>query len=242
MSVATMGSPMNNQPPDEDTGKLKTALWVVVGVAVLALIAWGISHINLGSGGHKPKQQTVKIMLPDAPPPPPPKPQEKRPEPKQDNKPQPQQQEQKPQPVQQEAQPLKMEGAAGNGPSAFSSGSVSSDYKGGAVGIGPGGTAPVSAEDRRKAQFYANNIRRQLKDELEKHLDTDARELVVSFAIWISADGHLSKFELIPSGDAKADADARHAFEEAAKSMRLERPGDVVQPLRLKLTLLPPGQ
>jgi protein TonB len=239
MSVATMGSPMNQEP--EEDGQGKTILWVVLGLIALALAVYGISQIKLGNGPGKPRQQTVKIMLPDAPPPPPPKQEEKRPEPKADAKAQALQEQKLPTP-QAEPQQLKMEGAAGNGPSAFASGGVSSDYKGGAVGIGPGGTAPVSAEDRRKAQFYVNNIRRQLKEELEKHLDTDARQLEVTFAIWISTDGHLSKFELTPSGNAKADADAQHAFEEAAKSMRLERPGDVVQPLRMKFTLLPPGQ
>jgi type IV secretory pathway VirB10-like protein len=242
MSVATMGSPMNNRAPDaEGEGQGKTALWVVLGLMALALVAYGISQIKLSSGVGKPRQQTVKIMLPDAPPPPPPKVEEKRPEPKPDNKPQPQQ-EQKPQPVQAEPQQLKMEGAAGNGPSAFSAGNVSSDYKGGAVGTGQ---APVNAgptaDERRKAQFYANNIRRQLKEELERHLDSDEPKLEVTFAIWIAADGHLSKYELQPTGNAQADADARRAFEEAAKSMRLERPGDVLQPLRMKLQLLPNG-
>jgi len=236
MSVATMGAPMNKQEPEGDN-KLKTVLWVVVGVVVLGLMAWGISRIKL-DGPSKPKQQTVKIMLPDTPPPPPPKQEEKRPEPKEDNKPVPQQQEQKPQPVQQEPQQLKMEGAAGNGPSAFSSGSVTSDYKGGAVGIGPGAAGAPSADDRRKAQYYVNNIRRQLKDELEKHLGSDARLSEVTFAIWISPDGHLSRYELSPTGDAKADAEARHAFDEAAKTLRLDKPGDVLQPLRMKLQLL----
>jgi protein TonB len=134
-----------------------------------------------------------------------------------------------------------MEGAAGNGPSAFASGGVSSDYKGGAVGTGQiAGTGP-SADDRRKAQFYANNIRRLLKEELERHLETDAAQLEVTFAIWISPDGHLSRYELQPTGNAQVDADARRAFDEASKSMRLERPGDVVQPLRMKLVLLPNG-
>ena len=237
MAVHTLNTPV---APAGTAGKGKQALWLALGLLVLALLGYGVSRIELGSGPGKAKQQTVKIMLPDTPPPPPPKQEEKRPEPKPDAKPQPQQ-EAKPQPTPAEPQTLKMEGAAGNGPSAFSSGSVSSDYKGGAVGTGQGGPG-LSAEDRRKAQFYANNIRRQLKEELERHLDTEARELVVTFAIWISPDGRLAKFELTPSGDARADADARRAFDEAAKTMRLERPGDVVQPLRLRLTLLPPGQ
>jgi protein TonB len=239
MSIATMEAPVDTPDPGEG-GKDKTAMWVVLGLIALGLLVYGVSQIKLGSGPGKPKQQTVKIMLPDAPPPPPPKLEEKRPEPKADAKQE--QQEQKPQPTPAEPQQLKMEGAAGNGPSAFSSGSVSSDYKGGAVGSGQGasGVAP-SADDRRKAQFYANNIRRLLKEELEKNLETDAARLEVTFAIWISPDGHLSKYELQPSGNAQVDADARRAFDEASKSMRLERPGDVVQPLRMKLQLLPNG-
>ncbi|MEY4763729.1 MAG: hypothetical protein RI907_402 [Pseudomonadota bacterium] len=241
MSVATMGSPMSPEPPPgSGQDKRRAALMVLAGVAVLALVGWGLSQIKLGNGPGKPRQQTVKISLPDTPPPPPPKQEEKRPEPKPDNKPVPQQQELKPQPLEQAPQPLKMEGAAGNGPSAFSSGAVTQDYKGGAVGTGSG-AAVVSSDDRRKAQLYVNNIRRQLKEELERHLDTASDHMAVSFSIWVGPDGRLSRFEIVPTGDAQADADAHRAFEEAARTLRLERPGDVVQPLRMRFTLLPNG-
>ena len=117
----------------DDNPMLKRILIGAAVVAVLALIAWGLSHINLGSGHAGPKRQTVKITLPDSPPPPPPKQEEKKPEPKEDNKPT-QQMEQKPiEAPPQPAQSLKMEGAAGDGPSAFSAGSVNKDYTSGQV-------------------------------------------------------------------------------------------------------------
>ncbi len=239
-------SPMNSPHGDVPQGatrsaRTKQALLVLLGLAVLALIAWGVSHIKLSQGNSKPKQQTVKITLPDTPPPPPPKPDEKRPEPKPDNKPQ-QQQEQKQAPI---APPQTRidEAPSNNGSSNLpQSGKVTND---GVVGNGSGngGTGAVpSAEDRRKSQFYVNNIRRQLKEELERVLDTDERQLEVAFSLWISSDGRISKYELVPTGNARADADARRAFEEASKTTRLEKPGDVIQPLRMKLTLLPSGQ
>lgn len=222
------------------TDKRKNALLLAAGVLLLALVFWGVSQIKFSGGAGKPKQQTVKITLPSTPPPPPPKQEEKRPEPKQDNKPQ-QQQEQRQQPAPAEPAPLKMEGAAGNGPSAFQSGGVTNDYTKGAVNTGPGGGLP-SADERRKSQFYVNNIKRVLKEELERHLETDERQLEVTFSLWISPDGRLSRFELVPTGNERADNDARRALEETAKNLRLEKPGDVIQPLRMKLTLLPLGQ
>ncbi len=237
MSTTTL--PVSGSPDAEASDKRKLALWLIAGLAVLALLAWGVSHIKLSGSGSKPKQQTVKITLPDTPPPPPPKPEEKRPEPKQDNKPQ-QQQEQKQAPV---APPqTKIDDApSSNGSSNLPpSGKVENESSRGIVNLGPGGGVP-SAEDRRKSQFYVNNIRRALKEELERHLDTEERQLVVTFSVWISADGHLSKYELVPTGNPRADADARQAFEATVKTLRLEKPGDVIQPLRLKLTLLQQG-
>jgi protein TonB len=225
----------------EPASKRKALVWGALGLLALALIVWGVSHVKLSSGsGKKLKSQTTKITLPDAPPPPPPKVEEKRPEPKQDNKPQVQQQKVEQAPV--APAPLKMEGAAGNSPSSFQSGGVTSDYKSGSPNTnGPGGGSP-SAEDRRRSQFYVNNMRRALKEELERHLDTDERQMEVNFSIWIGADGRLSRYELVPTGNARIDADANKAFEATVKTLQLEKPGGtLVQPLRLKLLLQAQG-
>ena len=154
---------------NDDDSKPGLTRFIVPGGIALGLIGAALLvHSLMGSGPSAPKRQTVKIaVLPDTPPPPPPPKPEKPPEPKpQDNTPQPQDQpklaEAPPEPQQ-----LKMEGAAGDGPSAFSAGSVSSDYKGGAIGAGNGASAP-SAGDRAKFNFYAKSAQQVLRAELDR--------------------------------------------------------------------------
>jgi hypothetical protein len=213
-----------------------------IGAAVLValgLLVWGVSQIKMGSGG-APKRQTVKITLPDTPPPPPPKPEEKKPEPeKQEAKPTPQIEPKQVEAPPQPAQSLKMDGAAGDGPSAFSAGSVSKDYTSGQASTGPASTGTGS--DRAKYQFYINSTKQMLKDEIERHLQTDRKQLVVSFALWIKPDGSVDRYDLSPTGDERADQDIQAAFAQMARSARLPAPKDTPQPLRLRMTLLPPA-
>jgi protein TonB len=206
-------------------------------VAVLALIVWGISEVKLGKSG-APKRQTVKITLPDMPPPPPPRQEEKKPEPKEDDKAAPQMEQKPLDAPPQVAQSLKMEGAAGDGPSAFQSGSVSKDYKDGLTTTGPAGGAGTNS-DRAKYQFYVNSTKQLLKDDLERHLQTDQKQVVVTFSIWVKPDGSVDHYELVPTGSDRADEDIKAAFALMSKSTRLPPPRDTPQPLRLRLTLLP---
>jgi len=217
-----------------DDLKQRILIGVIV-VAVLALVAWGVSRIKLSAGG-APKRQTVKIMLPDTPPPPPPKQEEKKPEPKEENKPSPQMEQKPIDAPPQPAQALKMEGAAGDGPSAFSAGSVSKDYKDGQVTTGPAGG---TGSDRAKYQFYVNSVKQMLKDEIERHLQTDQKQVAVTFSIWVKPDGTLDRYELMSTGNERADEDLKSAFAQTAKSAKLPLPHDTPQPLRLRLTLLP---
>lgn len=221
----------------QDNPMVKRVIVGAVIVAVLALLAWGVSQIKLGSGG-APKRQTVKITLPDMPPPPPPpKQEEKRPEPKEDNKPA-QQMEQKPMEAPpQPAQSLKMEGAAGDGPSAFAAGGIKNDYAGGPTSTGPGGSGTSS--DRAKYQFYVNSTKQLLKDEIERNLQTDQKQVVVAFSIWVKPDGSVDRYELSSTGNERADEDIKAAFSQMARSAKLPPPRDTPQPLRLRMTLLP---
>ena len=224
-------------PVETRSAKSRQTVMVVVGVlALLLVLGWAISHISLGTSG-PPKRQVVKITLPDLPPPPPPKVEEKKPEPKQENKPT-QQMEQKPvEAPPQQAQALKMEGAAGNGPSAFSSGSVGKDYIGGPIGQGTGD----GAAQRQRMMFYANAVKQQLKDALERHLQSDERQITVTFELWIGSDGRIAKYRVEPSGSEQAQRDVKTAFDQVVDDTQFAPPGDAPQPLKMRMTLLPPA-
>lgn len=226
------------EPIAEDRKKKYT--FFVLGVLFVGAVGWGLSHIKLDSGSGGPKRQTVKISLPDTPPPPPPpKQEEKKPEPKEDNKPAPQmEQKQMEAPPQQAAQSLKMEGAAGDGPSMFSSGTVAKDYAGGAANTGAG---TGTGSDRAKYQFYVTSMKQLLKDALERNLRTEEKRVTVTFSLWIGADGRISRFELMPIGNDQTQAEVQAAFEQASRDTRFPAPGDTPQPLRLRMTLLPPA-
>jgi outer membrane biosynthesis protein TonB len=215
--------------------KLLNLVLVLVAIALIAGLALWVRSM-LG-GVSTPKRQVAKIaILPDTPPPPPPPKEEKKPEPPKDEAKQPVRDE----PVKQEAPkapdaPIKMEGQAGNGPSAFGAGTVSHEYQGGAPVVGASGG---SAADRAQERFYANSVRQLLHDEIEKHLAADAGEITASFSIWIDPDGSIRRFELQPSGNEARDQALRAAFDQTSTALRLPSHGSqMTQPMRFKLSL-----
>jgi hypothetical protein len=138
--------------------------------------------------------------------------------------------------------PLKMEGPAGNGPSAFAGGAVTQDYKGGPVSSGPAGGGTQS--DRAQERFYANTARQLLRDELDRRLGGDISALVVNVSLWIGPDGAIRRFELQPSGNARADAELRTALDDTTQALRLPPlPANTsfAQPMRFRLTLRSAG-
>lgn len=210
--------------------------FIVPAVLVLALVAGGLLvRSMMGKGGDGPKRQTVKIaVLPDTPPPPPPPPkEEKKPEPKpEENKPQPQ--EQKPVETPPEPQQLKMEGAAGDGPSAFSAGNVSSEYKGGAIGTGSGGG---SVGDRLAASSYGNVVKREIDTYLQRQAPLKrAGDYAVPIMIWVRADGSLERFKLVGStGNSETDQLIQEAMSRFP-GFRNPPPSNLPQPISLKMT------
>jgi protein TonB len=167
--------------------------------SVLLLVAgalvWG--GMNLGHGPSAPKRQTARIMvLPDSPPPPPPPPDEKKPPPKEEQT-RMQQQVSTPKPETPPAPAqLKMEGTAGEGPSAFASGEVKQDYIGGDIGNGSRYSAYVARlEQRVQAELTRHKL----------HLSS------VKLFVWLSADGTVQRFK-IEGGDADAERSLRTAL------------------------------
>lgn len=207
--------------------------WAAIAVAavvVIALVAWGVSSMSLG-GNAGPKRQTVKIaVLPDTPPPPPPPKPEKLPEPeKQELKPQMQQEQVKPQEAPPEPQQLKMDGPAGDGPSAFAAGQVTSEYKGGDVGTGTGGV------NRMQFALFTSQLQKHIQAQLAKNTSIKIDNYNVQVKVWISPNGDFKKVELLQgTGESKLD----EALEVALNQMSAIRgmPVDLPQPIRLRIT------
>lgn len=221
----------------------RIAIALLLALVIGALIWW---LRGLGASGDAPKRQVAKIsLLPDTPPPPPPPPpkDEPRPKPIEAPKPQPMAQKAPDAPPAPPAQ-VKMEGEAGAGPSPFGGGSVTNDYQGGDPGSAasrPSGNGAGSVADRAQERYFANGARQQLRDEIERNLRRDAAQLTASFAVWFEGDGSIRRFEVQPSGDARADADLTAALDAASRILKLPPPPGLQQPLRFRLTVRPVG-
>jgi len=177
-------------------------LWsrrAVIGIGMLGFVGavvWG--GINLSHGPTGPKRQVARIMiLPDTPPPPPPE--EKRPPPKEE---QPKQQIETPkQETPPAPQQLKMEGQAGEGPSAFASGEVKQDYIGGDIG------------DGSRYAAYVARLEQAIQDQLTRH---KLRVSNVKLFLWLLPDGSVQRFS-VAGGDGEAERSVRTALADLSR-------------------------
>lgn len=206
-------------------------------LALLLVAAAGWALRQWAGSPDAPKRQVARIaLLPDTPPPPPPPPpKEQPPAPKAESRPQPQA-DPTPKPPAPANEPLKMEGAAGDGPSAFQAGSVSQDYKGGAPQIGGSAASAVVASDRAAERLYAGTVRQLLRDEIERQLSPDAGEMTAAFALWIAGDGRITRWELDAAAPGREEP-LKLALDRSADQLRLPSPPAVAQPLRFRLTV-----
>jgi hypothetical protein len=215
--------------------RLRAAAAIVGGIVLIAAVIFGLRHLVADS--RPPARQIAKIaLLPDTPPPPPPPKIEKKEEPKLE-KPTPQQQEQKPKETP-EAAPLKMEGAAGDGPSAFQAGTVTQDYKGGAPVVG--GTGEGAVVDRAQLRLYAGSVRQALHDELERQLGPEAPDVDAQVAVWVTPEGRISRFEL-QGAPSERPPELQSAMQKVADVLQLPAPPAIVQPMRFHLSLRAAG-
>lgn len=166
----------------------------IIGVAMLVFVGavvWG--GMNLGHSTGIPKRQIARIMvLPDTPPPPPPPPEEKRP-PKEEQRQQVETPKQDPPP---EPQQLKMEGQAGDAPSAFAAGEVKKDYIGGDIGNGA------------RYAAYVGRVEQRIQLELTRH---KVRASNVKLFIWLQSDGSIQRYS-IQGGDQDTERSVRLAL------------------------------
>ncbi|MGD0489907.1 MAG: TonB-dependent receptor [Steroidobacteraceae bacterium] len=179
-------------------GASTARLWLrraLIGIGMLGFIgAVVLGGMNLSRGPQGPKRQVARIMiLPDTLPPPPP-PEEKKPPPKEE---QPKQQVEAPkQQTPPEPQQLKMEGQAGEGPSAFAAGEVKQDYIGGDIG------------DGSRYAGYVSRLEQMIQDELTRH---KLRVTNVKVFLWLLPDGSVQRVT-VAGGDGEAERSVRTAL------------------------------
>ncbi len=227
-------STLTGHPPTPASTWLRRALIALVLIGVVAGVVASIK--TLLATPETSRRQVSKIsILPDTPPPPPPPREEPKKEPPKESPKQAQQEAPKQEAPRPPEQAIKMEGAAGEGASPFQSGAVTQEYKSGTPTIGASG--PSGSGDRTQERFYANNVRQLLREQIEKNLPADGAELTSTFAIWVEADGRIRKFEVVPSGEAKRDAEVGAALDSTSRDLRLPPPGALPQPMRFRLTL-----
>jgi hypothetical protein len=213
-------------------GWIKRIALIVVGLAILVGIGYGIN--SLMSGGSPVKKQVTTIkLLPDTPPPPPPPPKEP---PKEQPKPDAPKEikVEQPKPVETPpAEQLKMEGAAGDGPSAFASGAVNNDYKGGDLKTG---NTIGGGPNKYQFAWYTDLLKNQIEDAMSKDKTLASGAYKVILKVWVSSNGAIERFELA-SSSGKEDIDMLIKKQLEAMPKLSERPpGDMPQPVKLKVT------
>lgn len=174
---------------------------IAIGLGLTCLsgaVVWG--GMNLIHAPSPAKRQVARIMiLPDTPPPPPPPPDDKKPPPKEEqsrqqlNTPKP---ETPPAPAQ-----LKMEGQAGEGPSAFASGEVQQEYIGGEIGTGS------------RYAAYIGRLEQRIQQELSRH---KLRASNIKLFIWLLPDGSIQKYT-VEGGDGGTERSVRLALADLSR-------------------------
>jgi len=221
-----------------------TLLALLIGLLVLGLLAWGL--MSMMGKSEKPAQKKppkITLVAPPPPPPPPPPKFEKKPEPPKEQK------EMKVDQavVKQEQAPptpeLKMEGAAGEGPSAFGAGKVSNEDLSqigksatGTVGTGgPGGAISSKSSMLNPLANYANMLKGEMQRYLSKNNALKRRRYAIDISVWVSVGGGMERFELMgTTGDTDTDAAIKKAISELPGFTQAP-PAGMPQPIRLRI-------
>ena len=196
--------------------------------AVLVLIMMlGLAGCDRQADTKKPPKIS---LLPDKPPPPPPPPkEEKKPEPPKEEKKEVkiEQAEKKNEPPADPA--LKMEGAAGDAPSAFASGHVTNEDLS-KLGTGTGGGSLINPFN-----VYAGSIKSELQRFLNRRAELKRRQYKIEVRVWVGEDGRIKNFELQGStNDSDTDDAIRNALA-ALPAFSEPPPPKMPQPIRLRV-------
>ena len=227
----------NDQNQDFDYGdknESQALVWVkrIVGIIVALLVIGGLIYgvKSLMSGGQVAKKQVTTIkLIPDTPPPPPPPPPKEPP--KEQVKEQPKEiKVEQPKPAETPpAEQLKMEGPAGDGPSAFAAGPVSNDYKGGEV-------KTIGSDGGVKFNWYAGLVKSQIETALEKDEKITQGQYKLIVSVWLKANGDLEKIEVVQSDALPEINQSIRTALDNMPAMRELPPEGMPQPIKLRIT------
>lgn len=239
VTLNTIQNTAHDTDLDDDDNQSAARIWLkriaiaLVAIFILGALGYGISSLMSGGAPMKKQVTTIKL-IPDTPPPPPPPP------PKEPPKEQPKPDAPKeikleqPKPVETPpAEQLKMEGPAGDGPSPFGAGAVNNDYKGGEIGAG---NKIGGGPNKYQFAWYTDLIKNQIEDAMskDKTLASGAYKVVVK--VWVASNGEIERFELASSsGKEEIDALIKKQLESMPK-LAERPPGDMPQPVKLKVT------
>ena len=235
-------SSVDQSPEKSGLGKWMALL---LGLLVLGLMAWGLMSLMGKNEKQAPKKPPkITLVAPPPPPPPPPPKFEKKPDPPKEQK------EMKvDQPVvkQEQAPPtpeLKMEGPAGDGPSAFGAGKVSNEDmskigKSGPGSGGPGGLVGGAIGSKNSMLNPSANYANMLKGEMQRYLSKNnalkRRRYAIDISVWVGVGGGIDRFELIgTTGDTDTDATIKMAITELPGFTQAP-PTGMPQPIRLRI-------
>lgn len=214
--------------------RLQKIGFVVGTLLLVALMGLSVSHLVSGKAKTTTKAPKISLVPSTPPPPPPPPKEEKRPESPKDQKEIKVDQPALPKdaPPSPPSQDLKMDGPAGDGPSAFSTGKITNDD---ISGLGRGGVAPVASGMFNPFNNYATAIKGELQRFLSRNKDLRQRAYRVDVQLWIGRDGSLSRFELMGStGDTDVDDLIRQTIGTLG-NFSPALPDQMPQPIRLRL-------
>ncbi len=208
-------------------------------VGLIAVGWWAVKGL-MGQGKAAKPQPKITLLTPPAPPPPPPPPPkfEKKPDPPKEQKEMKVEQPvQKPQEAPPPSNDLKMDGPAGNGPSAFSAGAITSEDLS-KVGTGKGGGAPAVERTGMFNPFnnYANLAKGELQRFLSKRDNLRRKRYAIEVHMWVAANGSVTRYKLV---GATGDNDVDEVINQALASFPTftqSLPADMPQPIRLRIT------
>jgi TonB family protein len=214
--------------PDVNAALKKKLIWGGVALAVVAAVVVALVFLLGGHSSAPAKAPKISVM-PVAPPPPPPK-EEKKPDPPKEQKDvKTEQQIPKDAPPAPPSADLKMDGPAGDGPSAFSAGKITSDDLSKALGNGSGLFNPFTN--------FANAVKGDLQRYLTRQKELRVRAYKVEVQLWIDRDGQLTRHQIVGStGDADIDALISKKLETMGRLAQTP-PERMPQPIRLRLVI-----